>query len=82
MKEEWEAPFREYLRPNLDTTLLPKVDRYIADFLGKKFPKEQDTKRMKIQTVVLACIRPLTLAWQELLEEGHEESAKMMVPAR
>ena len=81
-KEKREALFREHPRPDLDTTLAPKADRYISDFLGKKFPREQDTELMKIQTVVLACIRPLTSAWQELLGEGLEGNAEMMVPAR
>ena len=54
----------------------------MSDFLGKKFPREQDTELMKIQTAVLACIRPLTSAWQELLDEGLEENAEMMIPAR
>ena len=82
MKEEREALFKEHPRPDFDTTLAPKAERYMSDFLGKKFPREQDTELMKIQTAVLACIRPLTLAWQELLDEGLEENAEMMVPAR
>ena len=54
----------------------------MSDFLGKKFPKDQNTELMNIQTAVLACIRPLTSAWQELLEEGLKENAEMMVSAR
>ena len=81
-KEEREALFREHRRPDLDTTLAPKADRYISDFLSKKFLLEQDTELMKIQTAVLTCIRPLTSAWQKLLEEGLEKNAEMMVPAR
>lgn len=80
-KEEREALFREHPRPDLDVTLAPKVDRYISDFLGKKFPKEHDAELMKIQTAVLACIRPLTSAWQELLEEGLEKDTTMLLPA-
>ena len=56
MKEKLEALFKEHPRPDLDTTLAPEANRYISDFLGKKFPREQDTKLMKIQTAVLACI--------------------------
>ena len=59
-KEEREALFKEHPRPDLEATLAPKVDKYISDFLGKKFPREQDTELMKIQTAVLACICPLT----------------------
>ena len=81
-KEEREVLFKEHPRPDLDTSLAPKADRYMSVFLGNKFPREQDAELMKIQTAVLACIRPLTLAWQELLDEGLEETAEMMVPAR
>ena len=63
-KEEREALFRKHPKPDLDTTLAPKANRYISNFPGKKFPREQNTELMKIQTAVLACIRPLTLAWQ------------------
>ena len=80
-KEEREALFREHPRPDVDATLAPRVDRYISDFLGKKFPKERDAELTKIQTAVLACIRPLTSAWQELLEEGLERDTTMMLPA-
>ena len=81
-KEEQEALFREHPRPDLDTILAPKAGRYIPDFLGKKFPMKQDTKLMKIQIAMLACIPPLTSAWQQLLEEGLAKNAEMMVPAR
>ena len=37
-KDEREALFREHPRPDLEVTIAPKVDKYISDFLGKKFP--------------------------------------------
>ena len=80
-KEEREALFREHPRPDVAVTLTPKVDKYISDFLGKKFPKDQDNQMSKIQTAVLGCIRPLTTAWQELLEAGLEQDTSMMLPA-
>ena len=82
-KEGREALLKEHPRPDLDTTTLaPKANRYISDFLGKTLPREQDTELMKIQAEVLACTRPLTLVWQEFLEEGFKKTAEMMVPAR
>lgn len=81
-KEQREALFKEHPRPDLEVTLAPKVDKYISDFLGKKLPKEQDTELMKVQTAVLACLRPLTSAWQELLEQGLEQDTDMTVPAK
>ena len=65
----------------MEVTITPKVDKYIFEFLGKKFPKERDTELAKIQTAVLACIRPLTSAWQDLLEEGFDGDTEMTVPA-
>jgi hypothetical protein len=40
----------------------------VSDFLGKEFPHDHDSELMEIQSAVLACIRPLTSVWQELLE--------------
>ena len=65
----------------MEVTIAPKVDKYISEFLGKKFPKERDTELAKVQTAILACIRPLTSAWQDLLEEGLDEDTGMTVPA-
>ena len=80
-KEEREALLKEHPRPELDVTTTPKVDKYMVDFLGKKLPKEHDSQLSKIQTAVLACIRPLTSAWHDLLEAGLEEDTSMKVPA-
>ena len=81
-KEQREALFKKHPRPDLEVTLAPRVDKYVSDFLGKKLPKEQDTEFMKIQTVVLACVRPLTSAWQKLLERGLQQDTEMVVPAK
>jgi hypothetical protein len=80
-KEERGALFKEHPRPDLDVTSVPKVDKYMVDFLGTKFPKDQDTDLSKIQATVLACIRPLTSAWQELLEAEPDNEEPVMVPA-
>jgi hypothetical protein len=62
--------------------LPPKVDKYVSEFLGKKFPRDHDNELVKIQATVLACIRPLTTAWQELIEDGLDTEPELMVPAR
>lgn len=54
------------------------MDEYIADFLGKKLPKEY--KQPVIWMAVLAYIWPLASAWHDLLEAGLEEDTSMMVP--
>ena len=73
-KEEREALLKEHPRPDLEVTKAPPADKYILDFLGSKFPKDQDADLAKIQKAVLACICPLTSAWQELLEDEGEST--------
>lgn len=80
-KEEREAVFKEHPRPDIEACTVPKPDKYMSDFLGKKFPKERDSEAMKIQASVLAIARPLTSAWQHLQEAGMDEDPEMLVPA-
>lgn len=80
-KEEREVLLKEHPQPDLESAVPPKADKFIIDFLGKKFPKEQDTQLSKIQASVLASIRPLTSSWQTLVEEGLEEDLSMVVKA-
>lgn len=81
-KEERDALYKENPRPDLDISMPPKADKFITDFLGKKFPKENDGDLIKIQTAVLACIRPLVSAWHELQDKLDEsEDGKVLVPA-
>ena len=42
----------------------------MMEFLGKRVPKEHDSELSKIQAAFLASIRPLTSAWQHLIDEG------------
>ena len=67
-KEEREALFREHPRPDLHSCSPPKVNKYISEFLGKRLTKEHDAELAKIQSAVLAIIRPLTSAWQHLID--------------
>ena len=46
-KEERETLFKEHPRPDLDTYVPPKVDKYTSEFLGKHMPKELDAKLAK-----------------------------------
>jgi hypothetical protein len=80
-KEEREALYKEHPRPDVDACAPPKVDKYITDFLGKKFPKDQDSEAMKVQASVLAVARPLASGWQNLLDAGLETNPDMLVPA-
>ena len=75
-KEEREALFKEHPRPNLDSCVPPKIDKYMSEFLGKHVPKERDSELAKIQSAILASVRPLTSAWQLLLEAGPAKETK------
>ena len=66
-KEEREALFKEHPRPDLDSCVPPKVDKYMSEFWGKRMSKERDSELAKIQSAVLASIHPLTSTWQLLL---------------
>ena len=80
-KEEREAIFKEHPKPDLDSSVPPKADRYMIDFLGKHFPKEKDSELSKIQAAILATIHPLTSAWQSFVDGGLEQDPGLMVPA-
>lgn len=80
-KEEREALFKEHPRPDIDACVPPKIDKYLFDFLGKRFPKQQDTDLTKIQSAVLATARPVISEWQGLPEGGIDEDPEMSVPA-
>ena len=80
-KEEREALFKQYPRPDVACCLSPKADKFMMDFLGKRFPREYDTTLSKLQTAVLAITRPLSSAWLQLVEEGQEEEPNMLLPA-
>ena len=58
-KEERDALFKEHPKPDLAFCNPPKVDRYMADFLGKRMPREHDNELVKLQSTTLAIVRPL-----------------------
>ena len=67
-KQEWEALNKEHPLPDIDACMAPKADKYLLDYLGKCFPRDQDNKLAKVQTAVLAIARPVMSAWQGLGE--------------
>ena len=80
-KEEREALFKEHPRPDLDSCTPLKVDRFMSEYLGKRMPKDQESELLKIQSAVLAIVRPLTTAWQQLADDDLEKEPEMVVPA-
>lgn len=79
-KEESEALFKEHPRPDLLSCSPLKFDKYMSEF-GKCLPKAGDTDLTKIQSSVLAVMRPLTSAWQQLEEGGLKENPDLLVSA-
>ena len=79
-KEERKALFKEHPRPDAEVCTVPKVDKYMIEFLGKQLPKDNEAQLTKIQAAILAILRPLTAAWQDL-EEELKENSDIAVPA-
>ena len=75
-KEERDALFKEHPKPDLASCNPPKVDRYMADFLGKRMPREH----VKLQSATLAIVHPLASAWSHLMDAGLEADPGMVVP--
>lgn len=80
-KEEREALLKDHPRPGVASCKVPAVDKYIREFLGKRFPKDMDTDLSKIQGGVMHIVCPLAAAWNSLLEEGVAEDQDLLVPA-
>lgn len=80
-KEERDALFKEHPRPDLASCMPPRVDKYMIDFLGKRMPKTGDSDLSKMQGAVMAVMRPLTSAWQQLEEGGLRSDPDLLVPA-
>jgi hypothetical protein len=55
-KHSRDADFKEQL--------LPDIDAYLSDYLGKWFPKDEETKLNKAQSTVVAIASPVVFAWQ------------------
>ena len=79
-KEEREALIKDHLRSDSPSCKVPVVDKYIKDFLGKKFPKEEDNELAKIQAASLLPVCPLASAWNSLLQSGADRDPDMLVP--
>jgi len=79
-KEECEALFKDHPRPDSPSCKVPVVDKYIKEFLGKNFPKEEDSELAKIQAATLLPVCPLASAWNSLLQNGADMDPGMLVP--
>ena len=80
-QEEREALFKERPRPDTEVCTVPKVDKYMTEYLGKQFTKDSEAQLTKIQAAILATLKPLTAAWQDLLDAGLKDNPDIAVPA-
>ena len=76
-KEEWEVLFKEHLRPDAEVCTVPKVNKYMTEFLGKQLPKDNEAQ---IQAAILAILRPLTAASRDLLEATYSHNSTGVDP--
>ena len=61
-KDEHEALIKDHPKPDLSSCKVPPVDKFMKEFLGKRFPpKEEGGELAKIQTAALLPICPLAL---------------------
>ena len=67
-KDEREALIKDHPKPDSPSCKVPAVDKFIKEFLGKRFPKEEDGELAKVQAATLLPICPLAFVWNSLLE--------------
>ena len=79
-KDEREALIKDHPKPDSPSCKVPTVDKFIKEFLGKRFPKEEDGELAKIQAATLLPVCPLAFAWNSLLESGADKDPDMLVP--
>ena len=58
----------------------PETDPLFADFLGKRYPEQQDKQLSRIQTSILAACAPLTDLWSKLCDQGLSGEEDELIP--
>ena len=69
---------REYPKPQVAKA--PETDPVLADFLGKRYPEQQDQQLSRIQTSILAACAPLTDLWSKLCDQGLSGEEDELIP--
>ena len=78
-KDECEALIKDHPKPDSPSCKVPAVDKFMKEFLDKRFPKE-DGELAKIQAATLLPICSLAFVWNSLLESGADKDSDMLVP--
>ena len=73
---------REYPKPNLEVTKVPKADRDISNILDQAFPTKSDKQLSQIQAAVLACLPPLLVCGLRWLGVGSLVSRTSLYPPK
>ena len=73
---------KEFARefPKLQVAKAPETDSLLEDFLGKRYPEQQDKQLSRIQTPILAACAPLTDLWSRLWDQGLSGEEDELIP--
>ena len=69
---------REFPKPQ--AVKAPETDPLLADFLGKRYPEQQDKQLARVQTSILAACAPLTDLWSRLCDQGLSGEEDELIP--
>ena len=69
---------REFPKPQ--AAKAPETDSLLADFLGKRYPEQQDKQLSRIQTSILAACAPLTDLWSRFCIQGLSGEEDELIP--
>ena len=69
---------REFPKPQ--AAKAPETDSLLGDFLGKRYPEQQDKQLSRIQTSILAACAPLTDLWSRLCDQGLSGEEDELIP--
>ena len=79
--KRWLEMAKEYPRPYMPATKVPRLDSDIKSALGRDQPDRKDENLSKVKASILASCAPLANFWSHLREQGFEGKADEMIPA-
>ena len=73
---------REYPKPNLDVTKVPKADKDISSISDQSFPTKRDKQFSRTQAAILASCGPLTSLWSQMSKKGFTGKSDELMPTK
>ena len=70
LSKKCTAMLKRHPKPDIEAAMPPKLDKFVADFAGKKLDEARDSQLAKIQGAMVYAACPLTNLWAELIEQG------------